>query len=479
MSAEDCALAIAGCADSFFYLDDSSTGNIQFPALNYQLQDTLKSSAGADSSACANTNTEGGTSQLTLTGSMSGGPIDVSASLRTSDSDAGVPEAGLASASVTLENPVTVSVTLGGQLGSCLQIPFPDLALPDNLGGLYFVVGGSLNAAVTLNVTIDAGTYTVQGGFIPDPNSTNAAPVYTFTSNCVDGNNNPTTDCISTSLGASLSGSVYVSPLWLSLGPSFLNVGAGLSAVATGTYDLTNNSIDGDICAGGNYVATASLASLQASASGDWLGPFNILGDGSLCPLGSTGTPPSTTPTITGVTPASGPTTGGTPIEIDGTNFTDDAVVLVGTGGGLATAVPATGVQVVSAGEITAVTPPNSRGVHRLFVREAAGTSPSTGADEFKYQQLAPTVTFVNPDSGPKAGGTTITVDGTGFSPTATVQIGQGKQSPVQAQVITESPTEIKAITPPGRRGSYHVRVGSYGKLSKATSADRFTYTAT
>ena len=51
----------------------------------------------------------------------------------------------------------------------CEQIPIPDLAIP-GIGGLYFVVGGSITGSVSLTVTINQGTYTLSGGFIPGSN---------------------------------------------------------------------------------------------------------------------------------------------------------------------------------------------------------------------------------------------------------------------------------------------------------------------
>ena len=50
-----------------------------------------------------------------------------------------------------------------------------------------------------------------------------------------------------------------------------------------------------------------------------------------------------------------------------------------------------------------------------MTVTTPGGTSATSPADEFTYV-AAPTVTSINPTSGPTAGGTTVTVTGTNLS---------------------------------------------------------------
>ncbi len=90
---------------------------------------------------------------------------------------------------------------------------------------------------------------------------------------------------------------------------------------------------------------------------------------------GGSSTPQSGAPTITSVTPASGLSTGGTPIVIVGTGFVSGATVAVG-------GAAATSVVVVSPTLITAVTPPGT-GTAPLTVTTSAGASPA-GA-QFTY----------------------------------------------------------------------------------------------
>jgi large repetitive protein len=91
-------------------------------------------------------------------------------------------------------------------------------------------------------------------------------------------------------------------------------------------------------------------------------------------------------PTVTGVSPASGPIGGGTPITITGTGFIAGASVDILQGGGSRTPIAATGVTVVSPTEITATTGGGARaGTWNLEVTTSGGTSKKHAADHFTY----------------------------------------------------------------------------------------------
>ena len=126
-----------------------------------------------------------------------------------------------------------------------------------------------------------------------------------------------------------------ISPLWLQIGPDFANVGAGLSAAAIGTISYPPLAVDGDICVAGNWVAQANFGPLSASTGGSWLGPFNVVGNGALCPFGDAGGgDPPATPTSTGLASSTNPSAPGdevtftasvTPTPDGGTvSFTDN-----------------------------------------------------------------------------------------------------------------------------------------------------------
>ena len=102
-------------------------------------------------------------------------------------------------------------------------------------------------------------------------------------------------------------------------------------------------------------------------------------------------------PSVTAVTPGSGPTAGGTTVTISGTDFSGVTKVAFG-------AVPATNFTVVSTTEITAVTPAQAAGTRPVLVTtHLGGTSPPGGPpDSFSYVVAAtPTVASGSPQSGP------------------------------------------------------------------------------
>jgi hypothetical protein len=184
----------------------------------------------------------------------------------------------------------------------------------------------------------------------------------------------------------------------------------------------------------------------------------------------------NTVPTVSMVSPASGPINGGTAITVTGTGFVAGAQVEIGQGAGAAP-IMATSVQVVSATEITAVTGGGAKvGLFHLHVVTAGGTSTDLMGNRFTY--LGPVVAAVSPNSGPLAGGTAITVTGTGFLTSAKVEIAQGNGSPIMAtNVHVVSATKITATTGRGVKvGTFHVRVVTTQGTSAENPGDRFTY---
>jgi hypothetical protein len=88
-----------------------------------------------------------------------------------------------------------------------------------------------------------------------------------------------------------------------------------------------------------------------------------------------------------------------------------------------------------------------------------------------------PTVSAINPTSGPAAGGTVVTITGTGFSTTAgatTVRFGATSATGVSCA----STTSCSATSPAGS-GAVDVTVTVSGLTSATSAADVFTYNAT
>jgi hypothetical protein len=172
-------------------------------------------------------------------------------------------------------------------------------------------------------------------------------------------------------------------------------------------------------------------------------------------------------PTVTAVSPTSGPTTGGTKVTVTGTSFTGATEV---TFAGVA----ATSFTVVSATKLTAVSPAGAAGARNIQVTTPSGTSPGVAGDLFTYTASRPAITAVSPASGPKSGGTSVILTGTGFTGATEVTFA-GVAAPSFTVV---SATEIATVSPAGAVGVRNVQVATPSGTSPGSSADFFTYTS-
>ena len=98
-------------------------------------------------------------------------------------------------------------------------------------------------------------------------------------------------------------------------------------------------------------------------------------------------------PTVTGISPAAGPTAGGTVITITGTNLTNATAVTFGS-------TAATHVTVVNATAVTATAPAHAAGTVDVTITTPGGTSAKSSADQYAYV-APPAVTAVAPAATP------------------------------------------------------------------------------
>jgi hypothetical protein len=174
-------------------------------------------------------------------------------------------------------------------------------------------------------------------------------------------------------------------------------------------------------------------------------------------------------PVVSGVSPASGSTAGGTLVTITGTGFTSSSSVSFG-------GVAAQSVTFVSGTTLSALSPPHAAGTTNVRVSTAFGQSAiADPADEFSYQLAVPTVTKLAPKSGPVAGGTSVTITGTGFTPDATVSFGNGDPA---TSVTYVSATELIVVSPPhaATSGDVNVTVTTGSGSSAVVTADQYKY---
>ena len=117
--------------------------------------------------------------------------------------------------------------------------------------------------------------------------------------------------------------------------------------------------------------------------------------------------------------------------------------------------------------------PGGHAGAVDVTVTVADGTSPTSPADLFTYEGVGPEVTGLNPTSGPEAGGTSVTITGTGFTDATAVAFG----TTAATDFTVDSATQITATSPAGT-GVVDVTVTVAGVASPISQpADQFTYT--
>jgi len=161
-----------------------------------------------------------------------------------------------------------------------------------------------------------------------------------------------------------------------------------------------------------------------------------------------------TVPTVTSVTPADGPTTGGTAVVITGSGFTGASSVSFG-----GTSV----VPTVDSDTQISVSSPQGTGVVNVTVVAPGGTSAVTPASQFTYTAppAAPTVTGIDPAKGPDTGGTSVTISGTGFtgatgvsfggtSATAFTVVSDTQITATSPASATDGPADVTVTTPAG-----------------------------
>jgi hypothetical protein len=175
---------------------------------------------------------------------------------------------------------------------------------------------------------------------------------------------------------------------------------------------------------------------------------------------------PSPTPTpgpvVTGISPTSGPESGGANVIITGSGFTGATGVSVSFGG-----TAASHFNVDSDTQITATSPAGT-GTVDVTVTVGSVTSATSSADQFAYL-LAPDIANVSPTSGPESGGTTVTINGDYFIPGATsVLFGN---TPASNITVSSDRTQITATSPAGT-GTVPITVTTAG----GSAHDQFTY---
>jgi hypothetical protein len=182
-------------------------------------------------------------------------------------------------------------------------------------------------------------------------------------------------------------------------------------------------------------------------------------------------------PTVTAVEPHSGPS--GTSVTIRGQGF--HQVLCTSQGWSVRRVMFGTkeaSFKFEGEGVIVATAPP---GIGTVDLRlEGAGASPISPADQFTYTAApppVPTVTRVEANHGPAAGGTSVTITGTNLTGATAVKFGS--RSATSFTVNSES--SITAVAPPWGSGDgvAEVTVTTPGGTSALSIGDSFVYEPT
>jgi RHS repeat-associated protein len=257
-------------------------------------------------------------------------------------------------------------------------------------------------------------------------------------------------------------------PTVTGISPTAGPLGGGTSVIITGTNLTGAYSVSLGGTAATSFTVNSSTQ-ITASSPSHAAGTVDI----TVTTLGGTSATGSAdqftytaAPTVTSISPTSGPPAGGTSVTINGTNFTGVTAVKFGT-------TPATSFTVNTSIKITATSPSHSAGTVDITVTTAGGTSATGLADQFTYT-AGPSVTSISPTTGPTAGGTIVIINGTNFTGATAVKFGTTNAT----SFTVNSSIKITATSPSHTAGTVDITVTTLNGTSSTSSADQFIYTS-
>ena len=202
----------------------------------------------------------------------------------------------------------------------------------------------------------------------------------------------------------------------------------------------------------------------------------------------------SNIPTVTSLSPALGPVTGGTTVTVSGTGFVSGTTTVNFVAVGASANIVLPGVVTVnSPTSLTVTTPPtttvsSSNVSYYVIVTTSYGSSVAGAPSAFTYQPVVPTVTSLGTvTTGSAAGGTSVSITGTGFLGN---KAGDNTQinfvdtaNPAivvpAAHLIVNSSTSITATTPSiSQDSTYYVTATTFpvGGTSATNPSAEFTF---
>jgi hypothetical protein len=182
----------------------------------------------------------------------------------------------------------------------------------------------------------------------------------------------------------------------------------------------------------------------------------------------------STAPTISSISQSSGTLNGMQFITITGTNFTSTSTVaFVSSLTGIPLNATNLTITLSTYDTITCYTPPGTGSAYVIVTSDAITSSYKL----YNYSSTAPTISGISPNSGTSNGMQLITITGTNFTSTSTVEFlttSTGSSSP--ATILTTTSTQITCTTPTDAAGSVDVIVTANTITS---NSETYTYSST
>ena len=279
------------------------------------------------------------------------------------------------------------------------------------------------------------------------------------------------------------SGVASAGPVVTGVAPSSGPISGGTTVVITGSnftgispsgVQFGSQSAQYSVNSAGTKI-TATSPSVSAPATVDVV-VTNPLGSSTITPADTYTYQPDAlfAPVVTSVAPSSGPEAGGGTVTLTGTDLAGATAVDFGSTVVTDFTEPGSGTSIL----VTA--PPSATAeTVSVTVTNPDGTSAVTPADAYTYLPPSPSTTgpqvaSVVPDSGPVAGGTGVTITGTGFTGATAVSFGSQSAS---SFTVDPTGTTITAVSPAAASaGSVDVTVTAGGVTSPVVVADAFTY---
>jgi subtilisin family serine protease len=251
-----------------------------------------------------------------------------------------------------------------------------------------------------------------------------------------------------------------LAPTLTAINPNFGSTTGGDEVTLTGTSLTGATEVRFGESAAADVVVTSPSRITCTSPPGS-AGIANVtvvIPAGTSSPLAFTYAPPGS-PVLTGLSPATGGTAGGTTVTLTGGN-------LIGTWGVSIGGRPATSIAVASATMLRCVTPARATpGPVDVTVTNATGTSnPLT----YTYAGT-PALTAISPASGPAVGGAAVTLTGANLAAATAVYFG----GTAAAGVASLGATTVFCTTPAQSPGEVMVTVRTPGGVSNGIA---YTY---